>query len=98
MPMSENTATYQDVRDILDQAMESERGVRVPCDSENYATHLVMRCNQFRKLDRRENKLTYPEGHIMHGKSPYDVLSISRVDSAVKIVKITPGRFTVEAL
>ena len=65
---------FDDIRDLLDRALAAPRGLRVPCGTRGKAVHLRVRCNYFRKLDRKQSLLTYESDHPMYGRTPYDKL------------------------
>lgn len=66
---------FSDVADLLERAINSEKGVRIPLSSRSAAITLRARANYYRKLDRVRNKDIYPmRDHPMHGNSTYDAL------------------------
>ena len=40
-------------------------------------------CNRFRAKEREDNKLIYPKGHQLHGRSVFDDLTIGMKDNSV---------------
>lgn len=104
MAFSRSPLSYADVRDALEQALASEKGVAIECPDHGAAIALRQRMNTFRKIDRSENRKVYPEDHPLHGNSNFDRLSL-RVppkgdanDNQVQLVKITEGTFSVKPL
>lgn len=91
MAFSEAIASYDDVRTLLDQAIASEKGIRIHLETPAACIHLRHRAYAFRKMDRRNNREIFPPGHIQHGKSPYDslMLTIEGTDLLVQKVKTT---------
>jgi hypothetical protein len=84
MPNSGSLAAYPDVKEALDRALTSPRGVKATFLNHSDARRFQGRCNSFRKLDRRENLKIYPDPtHILHGRSPYDSLIIRLVELEV---------------
>ena len=75
MSLSNSRLAYGDCFELLDQALEEARGIRIELADENKANYLRMRIHHARQIDRNENKLTYPDlDHPLHGRSPYDIL------------------------
>lgn|SRR6267142_2105769 len=77
MSLPDSVLAYSDCRDFLDRALEAERGARMIFRTSKDAEYWRMRCNQFRKLDRRQNKMVFDIGHQMHGNSQYDTLTMT---------------------
>jgi len=99
MPNSTSLLAYPDVKDAFEKALNSVYGVRVSFKSSKEAHRFVGRCNSFRLLDRKENLKIYPEpASTLHGRSVYDVLSLSREDKVVTIVPLKPDDITVEII
>lgn len=65
---------FDDIREAFDRALSAPKGIRIPCTSRGAAIVLRSRFNYYRKLDREENRKTYPPEHPMYGKSAYDKL------------------------
>ena len=80
MAFSNSIFSYKDIREMLDRALQSERGLRVKLKTKGAGNNLRQRASYFRQLDRRENKKVYPEGDPMHGRSAYDVLILKLVE------------------
>lgn len=74
MSASTSRLSYSDCYDILDQAVANTQGIRVQVPDLGAGNNLRLRLHQARKLDREDNKETYPEGHKLHGRSIYDPL------------------------
>jgi hypothetical protein len=88
MPSS-SILSYPDIRQVMDRAIDSEKGVRLKFDTVKSAQTFVFRCNTFRSLDRKENKKIYPdETHSLHGRSIYDTLQVKRREEHVEIVPV----------
>jgi len=65
---------FGDVEEVLERAVASPKGIRIPCSSRSAAITLRARANYFRKLDRARNRDIYPDRtHPMHGASAYDL-------------------------
>src|SRR5262245_5072405 len=66
---------FDDIRELLDKALDRlPKALRVPCQDHSHAMSRRTRFNYFRAMDRDQNARTYPEGHPMHKKTPYDRL------------------------
>lgn len=85
MPNSVSLMAYTDVKEVLDQALETKNGLKVDFDTVSGAIRWTSRANSFRILDRKNNMKLYPEGHTMYGCSPYDTLWIKRAEKEVEI-------------
>jgi hypothetical protein len=88
MTFSTSLLAYADCKQVLDQALQSKRGIRLEFKNVKNARYFVARCNAFRVLDRKENIKLYPETHTMCGKSAYDVLRISARENIIEIAPI----------
>lgn len=100
MPYANSLQAYPDVRQLFDQALESDKGLRLTFASENEATTSAGRFNAFRVRDRKENAKIYPADHPMHGNSVYDGLQVQvrKADKMVIIKKLDINHFNVETL
>lgn len=76
MVTSSSRLSYKDCYDLMDKAVESEKGIRVQFADEGAAMHMRVRVNSARKLDREDNRETFGDGHPMSGKSLYDDLAV----------------------
>lgn len=74
MSASTSRLSYQDAYDILDRAVANEKGIRVHVPDFGAGNNLRLRLHQARKIDREDNRDTYPEDHKLHGRSVYDPL------------------------
>lgn len=89
MPNSTSLLAFPDCKKALDQALASERGVRLEFPSSKDAFRFMGRCNSFRLLDRKENAKIYTEpAHTLHGRSIYDVLKIVQENQFIIITKV----------
>lgn len=76
MTISNSRQSYGDCYAAMDQALESEFGVRMRVPTLDAATFLRMRMHQARKINRKDNAATYERGHPMYGASAYDKLIV----------------------
>ncbi len=74
MTVSTSKLAYDDCYQMLDRALETPNGIRVPLKSSQEAVHYRTRLHMARKLDRIENIGIYPPDDPMHGRSEYDKL------------------------
>jgi len=71
---SKSPLAFGDVREAFDRALNSPKGIRIPCETRGAAIVLRSRFNYFRKIDRDESKRVYPIDHGMYNCSAYDKL------------------------
>ena len=84
MPNNASLLAYPDVKEFLERALNSERGVKMTFKTRADAFRFRGRCDSFRKLDRKENLKIYTEPtKTLHGRSVYDVLLIRNADTVV---------------
>jgi len=76
MPDNKTLVAFDDVRKLMDKALDSARGIKIICRTHSDAIVLRRRCNTYRKRDRYENAQVYPEGNPMHKRSVYDQLQL----------------------
>lgn len=89
MAGAQSLLSYGDVKEVLDKALESEKGLLLKFADEKAATRFRFRANNFRGLDRAENKKIYTEEtHSLHGRSAYDTLALTIDGNKVKVKKI----------
>lgn len=75
MSLSNSRLSYSDCYDLLDRALEEDRGICVTLPSRSAANYLRMRIHHARTIDREENRKTYPDPDApLHGRSSYDIL------------------------
>lgn len=65
---------FDDLREIFERAMLSEHGIKIVCKSRSEAIITRSRMNYLRKMDRKENAITYQSDHPMHMRSVWDRL------------------------
>src|SRR5258706_4433955 len=76
MALSNSIMAYHDCKEFLERAVDDEKGARIPFRTEKEAEYWRMRCNQFRSLDRGQNRMIFDLGHKMYGQSEYDGLTM----------------------
>ncbi len=89
MSFSKSTLAYPDIKDYFERAIDTERGIKITCADEKAATMYKHRINYFRVLHRKDNQRVYPEGHPLHGRSPYDVFVIKQRGCEIHLEKMT---------
>lgn len=84
MAFSNSVFSYEDIRQLFDKALASERGLRIKLNKTGAAHNLRQRMSYYRQLDRRENKKIYQPDNPLWGRSQYDVLilKITEADAA----------------
>jgi hypothetical protein len=65
---------FDDLRVVFQRAMEAPIGLRVICKSRSEAVITRSRLNYLRKMDRKENAITYQSDHPMYMRSVWDRL------------------------
>jgi hypothetical protein len=99
--MSNSILAYPDIKDLLDRALDTESGLKFSVPTAAAAHRLLSRCNHYRVLDRRQNKILYSDpGHLMHGRSVYDKLLIRRgaVPTEIRVEILKPLTVEMEML
>lgn len=72
--MSTSRLSYKAEYDLMQQAVDAEKGVRSHIGSREAAMKFRLRLNQARQLDRKLNCETYEPGHALYGGSEFDEL------------------------
>lgn len=86
---SRSMLAYEDVKEVFNRALESEKGLLIKYHDEAAAKRFIFRGNAYRALCRAENTRVYPEEtHPMHGRTVYDTLSLRRQGNNVRVEKI----------
>lgn len=88
--LTNNPLSYEDVRTVMDRALEAPHGVRVTVATPGKAVHYKQRAHKFRLLDRENNCAIYSPGDPMYGSSVYDGLQLTVFENAIVITKIGP--------
>lgn len=74
--MSNTVESYEDIRGFLDQALASERGVKIEVGYKGKAISMRQRMYKLRTLDRKFSTQMVPFGDPKWGKSAYDCLMV----------------------
>lgn len=99
MSYNTNINAYPDIRQALDRALASEKGVRLTFENSKAAITFKGRVHSFRYLDRKENRKVYPEDHPMHGRSAYDPLMVkTESELVVAVIKLEGVEFQTEEI
>lgn len=102
MVASTSRLAYNDCYDIMNTALEDERGVRVRFNEHGAAVQFRIRAHYARRLDRELNREVYATDHPMFGVSEYDHLVLKlRFDDHhwyIYIEKADAGAYEVESL
>jgi hypothetical protein len=77
MAINTSRLAYQDCYDLMEKAVSDEypTGLRIKFATWNEANHFRQRIHNARYVDRQDNVEAYPAGHVMHGRSVYDILN-----------------------
>jgi hypothetical protein len=101
MGNSTSILSYPDIKAVLDRVIAGEN-LRVSFDTHGAAVKFVSRCNSFRRLDRKDNFIIYPDpGQTLHGRSIYDAVSVvidKSDDKAVLVRQMTADAYTLEVI
>lgn len=84
--MANNLEAHQQYLDVLQRALDSQRGIAVKTDNPiDYRARLY----NARTAERKHNKKVYPADHVLHGKSYYDglIVRIPKGQGVVHIVR-----------
>jgi hypothetical protein len=77
MALQSQIEAYHDCLGYYERALE-KGGIRLKTKgNEGDAKYLQLRLHKARQLHREENARMYPDGHPMHGNSPYDKFSVA---------------------
>ena len=100
MSFNRSRLAYDDVKEILDQALETPKGIRVSFPTEGAAIDFRRRANSFRKQDRERSTQLYSRGDPLYGVSLYDklVLRLNKNDSILFIEFRTTDKMKVEVI
>jgi len=98
MSFSKSTLAYPDIKDYFEQAMESDRGIKIICADQKAATMYKHRINYFRVLHRKDNQKLYPEDHALHGRSPYDIFVVKQQGHEILLEKMILNPMKTEVL
>lgn len=67
---------YTDCFDLLDRALDDDKGTRVKIGDKGDAWHMRLRLNAARTVERDESKRVYQKGDPGYGVTPWDVLVV----------------------
>jgi hypothetical protein len=76
MMINRSPNAYRDCIEAFDRALETPKGIKIPCVSRGHAIRLRQRFNYCRYLDRDRSKDIYQPGDPMYGLSVYDTLEL----------------------
>ena len=104
MTLPKNPHAYENVREVLDQALASEKGLKLraaqpedtPDQARRRAITLRQRIYRMRKLDREISERAFEPGDERRGRSVYDALIIDMAGDEISIRKGQP--FKVEEI
>lgn len=76
MTLSSNRGAYQDCYKLLEQALATQRGIRVLCKDYTEAHLLRLRLNKARLLNAEANRRTFEPEHPLYNTSEFYILTI----------------------
>lgn len=104
MAINTSRLAYQDCYDLMEKAISDEypTGLRIKFATWNEANHFRQRIHNARYVDRQDNVETYPQGHVMKGRSVYDILNC-RIRAAadgvwLRLERVDARKFEIEPL
>jgi hypothetical protein len=77
MSTSNSKFAYEDCFDLLDEALESNTGVRIRLEDDDVTEQWRVRLHRARQISRSESKERYQPDDPNYGKSVYDKLVVS---------------------
>ena len=104
MAINTSRLAYQDCYDLMEKAISDEypTGLRIKFASYNEANHFRQRIHNSRYVDRQDNADTYGNGHLMHGRSVYDVLNCRIREASdgwwLRLERVDARKFEIEPL
>jgi len=109
MPANTSVLAREDIRQALDRAVASNKGVRItfsdgtPSANSAVATSVRARMHRLRVEDRRNSAEIYPPEHPLYGQSAWDILFIQKVllpdgSAELRLTKSDISRFILEDL
>lgn len=102
MVTSSSRLAYSDCFDLMNKAIADPKGIKIKFAAGEDAWHFRIRLHTARKIDRNDNKVTYPENHAMWGRSVYDHLTMRIRKSGdfawLRLERIDTREFEVESL
>jgi hypothetical protein len=101
---NKNPLAFDDVKDILNRALDSESGIKITCKNHAEAMSLRIRIHYYRKIDKDLNAVTYPPEHALHSVSIWHRL-VCQVpkkgapdDNVLRITKRTTDHLIIEPI
>jgi hypothetical protein len=104
MAINTSRLAYQDCYDLMEKAISDDypTGLRIKFATWNEANHFRQRIHNARYVDRHDNVEAYPAGHVMHGRSVYDILNCrirQLVDGVwLRLERVDARKFEIEPL
>ena len=102
MAVSTSRIAFSDCFDLLERAINDEKGIRVKFATYDDAFNFRLRIHKARQIDRTDNQNTYEVGHPLFGRSVYDQITCKirtfNGGAWLKLEKISAREFEVESL
>lgn len=85
--------SYADCEGYFNQALTSDKGIKLTFKDRGQRERFVRRCNKFRALLRKKNASLYPDpGHPFHSACQFDAVQVSKDGELSAVMKkIAPG-------
>lgn len=89
MSFTKAPIAYEDIRPVLDRALDAEKGIRLSFERRSEAVRWVTRANHFRTYHRSQSRIMFPDANDpRHHQCIYDKLVIRRPFDAPEGSKI----------
>ena len=102
MAVSTSRIAFSDCFDLLERAINDEKGIRIKFATYDDAFNFRLRIHKARQIDRVDNRLSYDNGHPLHGRSVYDQITCKirsfNGGAWLKLEKISAREFEIESL
>jgi hypothetical protein len=92
MPQAKGLNAYPNARALLDRALDSERGIKLPYPDYSQAFKMRMNCYTVRSRERKYSTEIYESSHPLHGQTPWDGIEMIIEDSVGHIVQSTDDK------
>ena len=77
MPQAKGANSYPSARNLLDRAVDSEKGIKLPFENPKKAFSMRMNCYTVRSRQRIQNERIYDSDHPLCGNTPWDHLELT---------------------
>lgn len=98
MGFNRSPLAFDDVKEVLERALDSPKGIRVTFETTRAAVDFRRRANTYRKQERERSVKLYAPGDPLYGVSIYDKYILRLVDSVIYIELRTTDGIKVEEI